>query len=536
MGEVLEKLEEHDIVFFKEFQYTSEKRREYLDIFKDLKKEGKILSAFEEDSWFAFTGVHGKTINFTFDTDAYMLHLHRHLHIKDSIIKDMLKCYAVFLSGTYIFTNIHERIRTLTTFLTRFGDRKYRVPETMMGAIAEFLEFIGTPESDIEDICLRLRLSATKRAGQRKLAPLLNYLAIANEVKDMYSIGLSDEEFIKWFPIYFWTSITFVIPLRATEMLLTPKDCITQKDGKYYIHLRRTMLKKGLRTVYYSVDRDYKEFVYPVPATEVVQTILRYQDMTSNQDRKYLFAHNECALYGMMQLHTMNDLIEDFVSTHLVGNRKYDYARFATGTREFKAVTAGDSRPIAISGLYFQDVSLELCRQLADHEHLDTTYGYASNVSETIYASSVMEIQNKINRERSCLEEMEALKNSAPLAKPDWVDNYGCASLCRPHETGDLTDCFKYDHCDECLGCGHYYPSKEQLDTEMKNRRKKLDEASALAVRCLNDSEKAKKDHIDIDKVFLDTHTNAVRYKEACDTKAREEARKWQRHRNTAMT
>lgn len=54
------------------------------------------------------------------------------------------------------------------------------------------------------------------------LSHLINYLAIANEVNDLYHTEMSMDEFKKWFPIFFWANITFVIPLRATEMLVTP--------------------------------------------------------------------------------------------------------------------------------------------------------------------------------------------------------------------------------------------------------------------------------------------------------------------------
>lgn len=41
---------------------------------------------------------------------------------------------------------------------------------------------------------------------------------------------------------------------------------------------------------------------------------------------------------------------------------------------------------------------------------------------------------------------------------------------------------------------------------------------------------------IDIDKLFLDTHTGAVRFKQASDKVAKEAELKWRRHRNTQTT
>lgn len=58
-----------------------------------------------------------------------------------------------------------------------------------------------------------------------------------------------------------------------------------------------------------------------------------------------------------------------------------------------------------------------------------------------------------------------------------------------------------------------------------------MNAASRRALECMADKKKVQ----ELDKAILEAHTEIVRLKEAGDIKATEEARKWERHRNTQM-
>lgn len=119
----------------------------------------------------------------------------------------------------------------------------------------------------------------------------MNYLVIENEINTLFQSDLDEAYFRKWFPIYFWVNITFILPLRATEMLVTPKDCISHTgDGKTFLTVRRTKLKKRKRTVYYDIASDYREFTYEIPDNVVAATIEKYIAVTSGQDRRFLLS------------------------------------------------------------------------------------------------------------------------------------------------------------------------------------------------------------------------------------------------------
>ena len=389
--------------------------------------------------------------------------------------------------------------------------------------IIDFLGFIGTPEHQIMQIIEQIPYVRTARARQRELSHLINYLAVDNELTDMYeSCSLPEEEFLHWFPVYFWAKITFVLPLRATEMLVTPFDCLEYRNGVIFLRVRRTMLKKGKRTVFYEVEKDYQIFSYRIPDSSVVRNIEKYRRLTSIHSRRFLFDYSKYSVNEILSLQSFNQLLADFVKSKLVDNHKYDYCRFAFGVQEFDLISAGDSRPIAMAHLFYQDIGADICRQLADHTNINVSAGYYTNVSNTVLASSIMHLQRMLNQGNA----MKVEKNALQIKDP-------CLSTRQPMKTGDITDCIAEDCLEDCLGCRYYTPTQEVLTEELSIRKRKLDDASRKMIECMANG----KDIIDyMDRYFLDAHTGIVRYKTACDKKARGELEKWQRHKPTLKT
>lgn len=527
---VLRQVEVENVVFYSEHQYSREHRNNFIEVFNELVTDGKLTGSFEDNKWFGFSGVKKFGIDLNFDKLEYQLHFGKLFGISYKTMQDMLRCYAVYIMGSYIFPTINDRVSVAKQLITTVGNRNLSFPVEASDALYEFLYFINTPENEVDDLMRRIRFCQARKAKPRELSHLINYLAIANEINELFKSSPPDAEFRKWFPIFFWSNVTFIIPLRATEMLVTPYDCITRKDGRIYIKLRRTQLKGNHQSVYYNVEQDYKEFTYEIPDSWIVETIERYQELTACHPRKYLFDHSKYMINGMVSLQSFNMLLAEFVETFLIGNHKYDYARYATGINEFDLVTAGDSRPIAMANLYFQDISADICRQLADHSQISTSFGYYTNVSNTIYCSSIMKIQQRINREKHTLDTEYDLEK---YGKTRSENDAFCASPRQPWITGDINDCVKENHLHECLGCRYYSPSSQELKAELEKRKKKLDEISKQLVEFIADTRTGGGTKTDLDKLFLETQTGAIRFKVASDEYAEEVEYKWRRHRSS---
>ena len=227
----------------------------------------------------------------------------------------------------------------------------------------------------------------------------------------------------------------------------------------------------------------------------------------------------------MLSLDKFNELIEEFIVLHIVGNHKYDYARFASGIKEFEIVNAGDSRHLALSNMFCQGVDLDICRQLADHTDLTTTAGYCTNILNTLESSSIMKIQRELYNKELILHSYEY---RYPLTNQNHISC--CSSPEQPHKTGNVLPCIKENHLETCIGCQYYTPSASELTKELETRRKKLLSASKTVVKCLIHKRDLKID--DMDKLFLDAHAAVTRYQIACNEKTKEVKEKWLAQQN----
>ena len=279
------------------------------------------------------------------------------------------------------------------------------------------------------------------------------------------------------------------------------------------------------------VDRDYREFTYEIPDNAVAATIEKYIAVTSGQDRRFLFEYSDLMVNGMLSLQAFNHLLAEFMEERIIGSPRYEFAKYAAGIREFEKVTAGDSRPIAMANLYFQNVGEDICRQLADHEHIDTSSGYYTNISETIWASSVIRFQKKMEYERRYAQEMYEKGELAAAGA-----HSQCLSEKHLSDPENLDDCTRQGHLADCMGCRFYRPSDRELSNFMEAQKKRADEGAKRVIEFMKSTLKAKKQDISMEELFLSVQTDASRYRMGCDISAKEKYNEWQEHRNSLKT
>ena len=534
MNGFLRTVETEDAIVYTDCTYSAVALKKYRELHGTLVESGKLEGAFESDKWMGYSDVKRFGLNFTLDAAAYRSHIGKEFGIRFETMRNMLRCYALYCNGLYVYQTIScDKLRVIRDFLQKYKDKDFKMTAYGITSVVNFLAFINTPERRIREITANIRIAKETAYENRTLSPLINYLAIENEINSIYGAQPNDDVFRKWFPIYFWINITFILPLRATEMLLTPRDCIRRDfEGNVFLTVRRSKLKSGRHTVYYDVDKDYGNFSYRLPDSRTVRNIEKYQKLTEARDRRFLFEYNALMTNEMLSLKAFNHLLAMFINERVIGNPRYEFARYAAGIEEFEIVTAGDSRPIAMANLYFQDVGEDICRQLADHVHINTSSGYYTNISETIWASSVIFLQKKLNCES--VEYERRLQRSAPAV----VDTGGsrCVSVRRMANEEDLTDCVERGHLADCMGCEYYMPSGKELADFMNAQKKKADESAQRLIECMNRVLKTKNENASLDELFLSVQTEAVRYRIGCDISAKEKYYEWQERKNTRKT
>lgn len=533
MNNVLREIRLDHVVIYREHFYSESTLKKCEKIFNTLVEKGEIKGRFSENKWVCYSGVKNFGISFQYDSEKYRAGIGKEFGIDQKTMKNMLKCYAIYCNGVYIYSTIaRHKIALICDFLENYTDRRYRLKSEEISTLEEFLAFINIPVKQIEIITSSIRLKKSKSVRQRQLSPVINYLVIENEINSIYSSKLDDETFKRWFPIYFWVNITFILPLRATEMLVTPKDCITRMDDKVILNIRRSRLKKGNKTVYYDVEKDYKEFTYEIPDMIVAKNIEKYIGLTKNQNRRFLFEYNELMLNEMLSLQAFNHLLSKFIDQGIIRNKKYEFAKYATGIEEFEYVTAGDSRPIAMANVYFQKFGEDICRQLADHININTSAGYYTNITETILASSVMQYQKKINYQSQELGNQYAKS----LNMVAITDKSVCVSKRREISIEDLTDCINEGHLEDCMGCKFFRPSIHELNVFLRGQKKKADDSAKRAIEFMNNIMSVKNRETTLEEVFLSVQTDATRYRMGCNIKVKEKWKEWESHKNIQKT
>lgn len=218
-----------------------------------------------------------------------------------------------------------------------------------------------------------------------------------------------------------------------------------------------------------------------------------------------------------------------FVEENIIGNSRYDFAKYATGISEFEPVTAGDSRPIAMANLYFQKSGEDICRQLADHIKINTSSGYYTNISETIWASSVVQLQKKLDYE--CRHSMEEYEQNGSMVLD--TGKSVCTSHKRLLDEENLDDCVEQGHLADCMGCKFYRPTKTEVETFMILQQKKADDSAKRVIEFMNNTMSIKNRDLTLEEIFLSVQTDATRYRMGCDIKAEEKLKEWQRLKNT---
>lgn len=522
------------VTFFVRNSFDIETQKKCRELFKEYVSEKKITGTYDDNEWVMHSSVKNSIASFEINKLNYKNHIGKEFGISIGLMKEMLKCYVVYCIGNYVFKSITNYIRVLTCFMENYGDKGYRVLESDISTIVDFLFFINTPNKMVKQIETVLSSNSIRDTDKksRKLSPLINYLVIEQEINDLYSRELDDETFVKWFPIYFWVNLTFRVPLRATEMLLTPKDCIVHKGEKVYIKVRRTKLKGRKGKVFYDYTRDYKVCEHDFTGDYIIPIVEKYISLTEEQDRRFLFAYSKFMLNEIVSLSAFNKLLAEFIDEYIIGNSKYDYAKYASGIKEFEYVTAGDSRPIAMTNLYFQGVSADICRELAGHKSIETSAGYFSNVAETVMGSSIMRIQKKINNQKNYYwdQYLYLVENAVD------INQSFCASEKRLHDNENIEDCEEQNHLEDCIGCKYFIPSKKEINKYYAEYKEKVDIATKRLKECLALVGKAKGKDIDIDEMILQAQTATARYKIGCDYIAEEKREEWLKHKSSRMT
>ena len=106
MNNVLREIESEEVVIYRSHIYSPPTLVKCRLLHAKLVKEGKLSGAFEDDVWMGYSGVKRFGIDFSMEPAAYRNHAGKEFGVSLATMKDMLRCYAIYCTGVYVYQTI----------------------------------------------------------------------------------------------------------------------------------------------------------------------------------------------------------------------------------------------------------------------------------------------------------------------------------------------------------------------------------------------------------------------------------------------
>lgn len=460
------------------------------DVFNKYKSGRVILNDnFEDTVWTLTNQI--TTVSFNFDYDNINFHKNTKQWIGCSYSSYMktTKAYAVLRLGDYSLLAIQEIIRDFHALLKLSYKEVLEQKASVSDYALELLRLL--PDSvQTRDLIIELidEVSTQKRMHkkQRLLAEFRTYFAFHDTFHEFWNNADSDLK-LQFFPLRLWWTLTSILPLRPTEFLLIPRQCVECKENKWILTIRRTMLKGGYRKKAYRIDEDYELKKYVI-TQDMAKEILEYIDLTKDMCQSKI-----------------NTLFVQKPHNVLVGqnimnkNRYYSYANLSTCLKKFQEqymkihkdknclINLGDTRHIAMINLIISGGSPTICKELAGHSNINISSHYYSNISNFIECATYEAYKKSISNSAT-LQKHRSQTRKANAVKLD--DGY-CDS--DKYRSGSIEDCIKYLGSDGRIGfcpeCPHFIDGKHGMYVvfdSLSQRKKRVDEDSKHLIEAID--------------------------------------------------
>ena len=481
------------------------------EIFKNYHFRGVIINEnFEDNVWVLTNQLKKMTFPFRPNELAFNSYAKKWLGCSYHCFVDAIKAYAVFHLGSIELSGIREIVRKLTLLAeTPCEDLPVETH------IIEFLKLLPggeTMDQVIEDLEERSMFihQRTVKGKQRVLADFDNYFRFNHALEDYWEQA-DDCHKLFYFPMHFWWILTAILPLRPTEFLLTPRDCVERKNGENVLTIRRTALKGGQRKVFYNIAGDYRLMKYSIP-DKMAAAIEWYREATAGipvSSLDTLFVQNPHYSYFCRS-----------VPAHSVyytyQNLSYCLRRFQDEVIKVESdndrINLGDTRHLAMISLIASGGSPVICRELAGHEDINISSHYYSNISRFVECATY----EMYRRQKGGYVEM---LNHTPALVGETIDVVGGRCDSAAYIAGSISDCIGNigagGEIGQCDRCPHFIDGKTGLNllfSDTGERKRQVDEDSKYLMRMLEMVRKGRGSDEDIQSALLKLQHSSSRY------------------------
>lgn len=467
--------------------------------FREYKKKGIIVEGnFGDDGWILSDEVKRRRLDFSMRLASEWTGCTYRGY------QSYVKAYVVLLLGEAALTTLAEISKSLLALGTAGFEEACRWDIHINHAI-RFLSMIPDEQGYREAVAEYIEENRTLdqwRSEPRQLAGFRYYLRFDKWMKDFWNRAeVGEKDF--YFPIHLWWNLTSVLPLRATEFLLLPADCLKKEKGRYILTVRRTRLKKGAGRIGYAIEKDYERKDYEIPEWLAAEIDV-YQKNAENHkphEKDTLFAPNRFVPSGYLTYAQMRSRLLKFC-TEVMGSQEYP-------------IHLGDTRHLAMINLILSGGSPVICRELAGHESIGISSNYYANLS-TVVESVVYEkyFEQKGDISMDGFPEIRLYRpKDAVRVEGGHCDATGIAA-------GDISECMKNfsksGHFGDCINCIHYYPDEDGLRITIdKGLKDSVDEDGFFLMQMIEQVRKGNGAQEDIAQALLRLQNSSTRYNKA---------------------
>jgi len=443
-------------------------------IFEEYHKKGILLNdSFDDDVW-KITDEKSVSSLMLFKLDSAQIK--PWLGCAASEFRKYVKAFVAFNLGEAAVFTLQGASRDLLRLAGKTSEEAAAVTKNL-NHIVSFLQII--PDCGMErdwvierlSDAMELRFDKQKNGKQRILAEFQSYMRFNDALSDFWR-NAGNEEKLFYFPLYLWWNLTAVLPLRVTEFLLTPRDCLKKQNGEYSITVRRSKLKSSdFSRVSYRIAEDYQQHTYGISGS-LAHEIEIYLNATAKMPRTGL---------GTLLL-TQPHYKYMGITPLIWGKRYYSYRNLLNCMQYFyrnviepnglhiNPIKLGDTRHIAMISLVISGGSPVICRELAGHSDINISSHYYSNISTLVECATLERYRkSKMNNETVIVGEQKY-----PLEKPNAkyrvAEGY-CSSDSFPRK--DVTECLKAvgngGQIGDCNVCPYYLPDRQGVRLEFMN-------------------------------------------------------------------
>lgn len=375
-------------------------------------KDSRVFlnKSFDDECWFACDEYANYTLDYRINIADYQ-EFRKKTGMDREEFQKYLKTYCICQMGALAIGAIRGIIHTVKKVIACKTDCYEELYEggsgQYIGRVSEFLSLLGKNDENeelmellgiLDDVEDTVRVSTN--GGQRTLAAFESYFRFDEILKRFWAESDDEDEKLFFFPVWMWWNISAVIPLRPREFVLTPRQCITEADGKYYLTVRRSRLKGTGKTKSYKISKDYNTSRYQIPQS-LAEEIRWYQEKTKdypNTNINTLFVTDthysrwqRRSPYNSMYFTYINlrTCLRYFYDEIVIGRYGYSVI-FERGNsvlsneQEINYLQLGDTRHLALINLIAEGATPMVAMLLAGHDNPEMSSHYYSNISTLI--------------------------------------------------------------------------------------------------------------------------------------------------------